>query len=332
MNKSPAFSFYAKDWLDIRVLRMSYEAQGVYIRLLAHMWSDSPDQCSIQSDVAGLCRILGLSRAKLKRILGEIQHEDDPIFLKDGIRFVSKRLMLEKENQLKNSQKRSEAGQKGANGRWQTHDFAIPSAIGLPSEKNGLSSSSSTASSYPPVGPPPAVGGSAPTGNGGDDRRDAKDATAGTERDLAVCLEAAKPFKIPRDSTKAKAFEDLFRQGVEVPRIVAALDANPKAKFYAVVDLLSNGRAVAPFKAAAGPPKPDPADREKEFAKLEESDRARKEADKKLAELPPNELEAWRREVEEDAKTHSWAAFLNDSSMKTALRLRAAKKYGIGGL
>lgn len=332
MHKSPAFSFYAKDWLDIRVLRMSYEAQGVYIRLLAHMWADSPDQCSIQSDTDGLKRILGLSATKLRKILAEIQDPDDPIFLNEGGRYISKRLRLEKAKQAENSQKKADAGQKGARARWQTHDFAMPDAMGLPSPKNGLSSSSSPSSASPPVGAPPrggaAAGGQGGGGQGGADRAAAE---AG-ERDLALCLEAARPFKLPRDSAKARAFEDLFRQGVEAPRIAAALHSNPRARFYAIVDLLSNGRADPPFKPSAPAPRGDPAERERARQRVEESHRARDEADRRLAEVPPDQLEAWRREVEEEAKSQGWVAFLNESSMRIGLRFRAAKKYGIGGL
>ena len=68
-DRPPAFLFYAKDWLDWRVLRMSDAAQGVYIRLLAFMWKDSKDQCSIPNDDAQIAKALGKSEKKWMKTL-----------------------------------------------------------------------------------------------------------------------------------------------------------------------------------------------------------------------------------------------------------------------
>jgi len=49
MNKSPAFQFYANDWLSsTKIALMTPAQEGAYIRLLCYAWSD-PD-CSIPDD------------------------------------------------------------------------------------------------------------------------------------------------------------------------------------------------------------------------------------------------------------------------------------------
>ena len=143
-NKAPAFQFYAKDWLDMRVMRMSYEAQGVYMRLLAHMWADSDTQFSIEDDHKALSRMLGLSVKKFEKIFAEIQWPHDPIFiLEDGF-LISKRLRKEKEKQVKISIKRSES----AGNRWgKTDANASASAEQEQCKPHALQSSSSSSSS-----------------------------------------------------------------------------------------------------------------------------------------------------------------------------------------
>lgn len=107
--KSPAFQFYPGDWLDYKVLRMSYEAQGVYIRLLCHIWRDTKTQYSIHNDPDMLARILGLKKTKFSKIFSEIQWPGDPIFLENGDSIVSARLKKEKEKQEDIRQKRRAA-------------------------------------------------------------------------------------------------------------------------------------------------------------------------------------------------------------------------------
>jgi uncharacterized protein YdaU (DUF1376 family) len=65
MNKSPAFQFYAADFLaDEAVAAMTYEERGVYITLLSHAWMEG----GIPSDLDQLARLLHLSRRRLDRV------------------------------------------------------------------------------------------------------------------------------------------------------------------------------------------------------------------------------------------------------------------------
>ena len=114
MNKSPSFQFYPKDWLDYKVIRMSYEAQGVYIRLLSHIWMDTKTQYKIKDDPEMIRKVLGLTKKKFLKIFQEIQWRDDPIFAKRDGCLVSERLKKEKENQVIRYEKRKQAADK----RW----------------------------------------------------------------------------------------------------------------------------------------------------------------------------------------------------------------------
>lgn len=105
----PWFPFYAKDWLDYRVLRMPLAAQGAYIRLLAHMWADSPDNCSLPNNPKDLARLLSISEKKRKSIFEKLMCENDPIFLVEGDRIVSQRLRQEAEKSLQKSEKARES-------------------------------------------------------------------------------------------------------------------------------------------------------------------------------------------------------------------------------
>ena len=145
-SKSPAFQFYPRDWLDMRVMRMSYEAQGVYMRLLCHIWNDTETQYSIRNEPAMLARILGLPKKKFFKIFSEIQWPGDPIFQeKDGF-LVSKRLREEKVKQRDKSEKRKKA----ADARWgNVHDECNANALQVvcPSSSTSISSSTSTSTS-----------------------------------------------------------------------------------------------------------------------------------------------------------------------------------------
>jgi len=117
MGKAPAFQFYVKDWFDYKVMRMSYEAQGVYMRILAYMWKDSPDQCSISKDEKLLARCLGISLNKLRKNLQEMKNPSGALFTEDEKRFYSKRLREEAEKQSQFRDLCSIAGKKSAEKR-----------------------------------------------------------------------------------------------------------------------------------------------------------------------------------------------------------------------
>lgn len=65
---------------------------------------------------------------------------------------------------------------------------------------------------------------------------------------LDRCLEASAVWTSPGDSTKAREFQDLERQGIPVDRVVKAFAENPKADFYAVLRPVRNGKAHVQFK------------------------------------------------------------------------------------
>jgi len=113
-NKPPAFMFYPKDWLDKRVLRMSDEAQGIYMRLLCYMWKDSENQCSIEKDDATIEKVIGISHETWKKVRREIFWRGDPILKTEGKYYVSSRLRKEREKQVLKSEKARESAEK----RW----------------------------------------------------------------------------------------------------------------------------------------------------------------------------------------------------------------------
>ena len=129
-ERSPSFSFYAKDWLDWKVLRMSDAAQGVYIRLLAFMWKDSPDQCSVPDDDKQIAKVIGKSPSRWKKLRKEIQLNGDPLFAVEDGRLVSHRLQRERIKQELRRKSLSDAGKKGAEGRWPSNSRANSEAKG----------------------------------------------------------------------------------------------------------------------------------------------------------------------------------------------------------
>lgn len=106
-QRPPSFQFYAKDWRDVKVRRMSLAAQGAYICILADMWIDSKDQCSVLDNDAFLARSVGIPRNEWEAIRAEIQNADEPLLsAKDG-RLFSKRLQEESLKQKEYSRKQT---------------------------------------------------------------------------------------------------------------------------------------------------------------------------------------------------------------------------------
>jgi len=142
-NRAPAFQFYPKDWLDFKVQRMSYEAQGVYLKILCFMWNDSNDQCSISTVVQPLSKALGLSVHKCNTILKEIQEENEPIFEEKDGRYISSRLKAERKKQDKYRSAQSKKGKKSAELRRNRGSTVVQPDT----QPEGKSSSSSSSSS-----------------------------------------------------------------------------------------------------------------------------------------------------------------------------------------
>lgn len=144
--KAPSFQFYPKDWLEFKVLRMSDAAQGVYIRLLCHIWIGTPTQYSIPNDDKLLARVLNLSSKKWIKMKKEIQTSGDPCFIeKDGF-LISKRLKEEREKQEIWREKSRLGGLKSARVRSTTLNPKDARVVQPPHQPKGNSSSSSSSS------------------------------------------------------------------------------------------------------------------------------------------------------------------------------------------
>jgi uncharacterized protein YdaU (DUF1376 family) len=151
MNRPPSFQFYPKDWSDYRVQRMSYEAQGIYMRLLCYMWADSDDQCHLIDDDDDIARALGTTVEQWLQNRAEIQKKSDPIFLEipsksdPHIRIlVSERLKAEAEKQYKYRKSQAKKGKS----RGSTVVQPLFNRRSTGDQPEGKSSSSSSSSSF----------------------------------------------------------------------------------------------------------------------------------------------------------------------------------------
>ena len=107
MNKSPAFQFYAADYLaDERVQLMTLEEEGAYIRLLATCWREG----SIPSDEIKLSRLCKGANTTVVRVVAECFYQSPT----DPLRLLHKRLEAEREKQREWKSKSSEGGKKSA--------------------------------------------------------------------------------------------------------------------------------------------------------------------------------------------------------------------------
>lgn len=137
-GESPAFSFYAKDFL-MGTATMSLAARGAYITLLAYQW----DRGSVPGTAVELARVWGcttLLAKKLWVIVGArfVQGEDG--------QWRNARLELERQKQAARREALATNGRRGSDSRWQGHGPAIGKAIAPPlastSQGDGLPSPS----------------------------------------------------------------------------------------------------------------------------------------------------------------------------------------------
>ena len=99
-------------------MRMSYEAQGIYMRILCHMWTDSRDQCSIINDDKAIAGMLGISKKKWQAIKKEIQYDGDSLLKQKGKKLFSFRLKKEAEKLQNYHRLQSERGKKSAKNQY----------------------------------------------------------------------------------------------------------------------------------------------------------------------------------------------------------------------
>jgi len=118
MNKAPAFMFYPDKFLA-GTGHLSDKAFRVYMECLCWMWLHSPDHCSIKFRPEFIKKQLKLSKYVYANAwCNEIMDPDHPLLRVVEDRLVSNGLRKERAKQIK----RSEAGKKGAEGRWPSSD------------------------------------------------------------------------------------------------------------------------------------------------------------------------------------------------------------------
>ena len=116
-ERPPAFQFYPADFLaDERVMTMTNQELGCYIKLICYCWREGSIPCDVNK-IARLCGENGLAMAELWLSLS-------PCFTEavvpdyDEKRLIQKRLEKERQKQAKYRLDREKAGQKGAEVRW----------------------------------------------------------------------------------------------------------------------------------------------------------------------------------------------------------------------
>ena len=128
MNKSPAFQFYASDFL-VDTAEMTNQEVGVYIRLLSHQWVNN----GLNSDPNRLANVVGID---LLEVWDDIKHKFD---LCDDGKLKNSKLEKVRQTQINYRNKQSEAGKRGAAKRWDNNPNGNPNG-----ENMALQSSSSS--------------------------------------------------------------------------------------------------------------------------------------------------------------------------------------------
>lgn len=104
LQKSPAFSFYAKDFLTGTVT-MSLAERGAYVTLLAHQW----DAGFVPGDAVARARLLGCTLAQAARVWAIVSEK----FTACDQGYVNLRLEQERTKQADRRQKLAANGSKG---------------------------------------------------------------------------------------------------------------------------------------------------------------------------------------------------------------------------
>ena len=115
-EQSPAFQFYASDWIsDPNRMKLSLEEQGAYILLYCHCWRSF----RIPKDMEVLSRMCNCRVDKLDKIWKNISHLFEEKKEKDNkVYLICIQAEEERKEQAKNRKKRSIAGKLGAKKRW----------------------------------------------------------------------------------------------------------------------------------------------------------------------------------------------------------------------
>ena len=115
-EQSPAFQFYASDWIsDPNRMKLSLEEQGAYILLYCHCWRSF----RIPKDMEVLSRMCNCRVDQFDNIWKHISHLYEEKKDKDNkVYLICTQAEEERKEQAKNRKKRSIAGKLGAKKRW----------------------------------------------------------------------------------------------------------------------------------------------------------------------------------------------------------------------
>ena len=115
-EQSPAFQFYAGDWIsDPNRMKLSLEEQGAYVLLYCHCWRGY----KIPFDYEIMSRMLNCRTEKIEKIYPKIKHLFEEKKDKDSITYLyCIQAEEERKEQAVNRRKRSVAGKLGAKKRW----------------------------------------------------------------------------------------------------------------------------------------------------------------------------------------------------------------------
>ena len=115
-EQSPAFQFYANDWIsDPNRLKLSLEEQGAYVLLYCHCWRGF----KIVFDYEVMARMCNCTLNKIKEIFPKIENLFEKDKDKDGKTYlICKQAEEERREQKMNRKRRSIAGKIGATKRW----------------------------------------------------------------------------------------------------------------------------------------------------------------------------------------------------------------------
>lgn len=139
-QKSPAFSFYAKDFTT-GTATMSLQEVGAYIRLLSHQW----DAGSIPADPGERARVLGCAKAQERELWKKVGKK----FVLRGDVYLNERLEGERRKQVERRQRLSDNGKLGGRGHKanenlnESNSFSSALAVEKLDERLPVSSSSS---------------------------------------------------------------------------------------------------------------------------------------------------------------------------------------------
>ena len=115
-EQSPAFQFYANDWIsDPNRMKLSLEEQGAYVLLYCHCWRGF----RVPKDFEVLSRMLNCRTEKIEKLYPKIKHLFEEKKDKDNVVYLyCIQAEEERKEQAKNRKKRSIAGKLGAKKRW----------------------------------------------------------------------------------------------------------------------------------------------------------------------------------------------------------------------